>query len=431
MEPVLGVRQIRPGLYAITSESEPRSGLSRLWRHVRRLVLGRPLPSRLERAERLGIFGAVALIGSDMIASSVYGPEEMVRRLGEAGPGGVALAFPVAMGIGVLLVILTLSYQQTISAYPSGAGGYIVASQNLGPLLGIISAAALLIDYTLDVAVSIATGVQSVTSAMPQMASSRVWRVWLRCSRSARFLPSPCRKAGMVHFWRRHQKPGRHWRMMVNAVGAMTTAVVLVVVLSSKFQHGAWLVVVALPALTFVIYRLGQHQQRLRHTAAIQPDRAEPLVEAVEGHMRHHVIVPVADTDRVALQAIAYITSLLGDGTGQNNADGTTIVEAVHITDDRERGEQLQRRWQHIGLTVPLVILESPYRATAEALLRYLDYLLRDPDRRTVVTVVIPETLPTRWWHPLLRNYFAWRLKWSLLFRPGVTVLSVPLLIPD
>src|SRR6185437_7348490 len=99
----------------------------------------------------------------DMIASSVYGPEEMIRRLAEAGPGGVAFAFPVALAIGALLAILAVSYLQTIKAYPSGAGGYIVAKDNLGPLIGVIAAAALLIDYTLDVAVSIATGVQSIT----------------------------------------------------------------------------------------------------------------------------------------------------------------------------------------------------------------------------------------------------------------------------
>src|SRR5207244_11672588 len=119
--------------------------------------------------------GAVRWVGSDTIASSVYGPEEMIRRLGEAGPGGVRFAFPVAVGIGLLLTILAVSYLQTIGAYPDGAGGYIVARDNFGPFVGIAGAAALLIDYTLDVAVSIATGVQSITSAVPALAGGRVW----------------------------------------------------------------------------------------------------------------------------------------------------------------------------------------------------------------------------------------------------------------
>ena len=90
-------------------------------------------------------------------------------------PGGVAFAFPLTVAIGLLLAILALSYLQTIKAYPKGAGGYIVAKDNFGPLLGVIGAAALLIDYTLDVAVSIATGVQSITSAVPDLGWARVW----------------------------------------------------------------------------------------------------------------------------------------------------------------------------------------------------------------------------------------------------------------
>lgn len=170
------VQLVAPDVYTILAADPPaQSTLQQGWDHVRRLLLGPPLPSRLQSAERLGILGAVALIGSDMIASSVYGPEEMILHLGEAGPGGVAFAFALSLGIAVLLAILAASYFQTIRAYPDGAGGYIVAKDNFGPFVGVIGAAALLIDYTLDVAVSIATGVQSITSAVPDLASARVW----------------------------------------------------------------------------------------------------------------------------------------------------------------------------------------------------------------------------------------------------------------
>jgi amino acid transporter len=109
---------------------------------LRRLVLGAPLPSRLERTERIGVLAAVGLLGADMIASSVYGPEEMMRILGEARPDAVRLAIPIGVCVIVLLAVLAVSYRQTIGAYPNGAGGYIVASDNLGPTLGLIAAAA-------------------------------------------------------------------------------------------------------------------------------------------------------------------------------------------------------------------------------------------------------------------------------------------------
>ncbi len=101
------------------------------------------------------------------------------------------------------------------------------------------------------------------------------------------------------------------------------------------------------------------------------------------------------------------------------------------MTDDRDEGQRLQRHWQDLGLAVPLVVLESPNRAPAATLSQYIAFLQRESGLRTVVTVAIPETVPTRWWHPLFCNYFASRLKLALMPRPGVTVLSVPLAVDD
>ena len=118
-----GVREVEPGFYSVRSEPEPRGPVGRAWLTIRHKLLGDPLPSRLERAERLGVFAALAVLGADSIASSVYGPEEMMRMLAQAGPGAVAFALPVGVGIVVLLAILAVSYQQTIRSYPDGAGG--------------------------------------------------------------------------------------------------------------------------------------------------------------------------------------------------------------------------------------------------------------------------------------------------------------------
>jgi hypothetical protein len=86
----------------------------------------------------------------------------------------------------------------------------------------------------------------------------------------------------------------------------------------------------------------------------------------------------------------------------------------------------LRREWERLQTGIPLVILESPIRAHVGPLLRYLDYVQKPQDPHCLVTVILPELLPTRWWHPLLHNYFAWRLKWVLLFRPQTAVTSLP-----
>ena len=170
---VRGIREIGPGEYEITSDPAARGPFGRL----RRWLLGKPLSNRRERRERLTWIAALAILGADIIASSVYGPEEMLRVLSEAGPSSMAgFVLPLAVAIVALLAVLAVSYWQTIGAYPNGAGGYIVAGENLGRLAAVVSASALLLDYTLDVAVSVASGVQSATSALPLLAP---WHVQL------------------------------------------------------------------------------------------------------------------------------------------------------------------------------------------------------------------------------------------------------------
>src|SRR5438105_2838683 len=101
-----GVQLVAPDVYTVSAKPMPRGAFGLAWDRARELALGPPLPSRLQRFERLGILGAVALLGSDMIASSVYGPEEMILHLVDAGPGGVAFAFPLSVAIAALLAVL-------------------------------------------------------------------------------------------------------------------------------------------------------------------------------------------------------------------------------------------------------------------------------------------------------------------------------------
>jgi hypothetical protein len=247
------------------------------------------------------------------------------------------------------------------------------------------------------------------------------------------FLTFTLSQAGMVRYhWKRHES-GWHWRLAANTTGAVTTGMVLAVVLTSKFRDGAWLIVVCLPLLVFLLHRLGSHQHRLHARAAVAPGRAEHFVKAVGEHAHHRVLIPVGGIDRVTLHAVAFVDSLVGSAgrDAQSNGEPQVAVEALHVTDDREAGMRLQQEWRDLELEVPLVVLESPSRAAAPALLSYIDFLQGRSHLRTMVTVALPETVPTRWWHPLIRNYFASRLKLTLLSRPGVSVLSVPLALPD
>ena len=145
----------------------PKTAFGRLWRRTKRLLIGRPIPTRAAVHERLSKVKALAVLSSDAISSVAYGPEAALLVLTAAGANALWLNLPISAAIALLLVIVTVSYRQTIFAYPSGGGSYIVASDNLGRLPGLVAASALLIDYVLTVAVSITSGVAALISAVP------------------------------------------------------------------------------------------------------------------------------------------------------------------------------------------------------------------------------------------------------------------------
>ena len=141
---------------------------------AKRLIVGEPIPSHLAHHERLSRFTGLAVLSSDPLSSVAYATEEILRVLILVGVGALTLATPIAFVIATILAIVVFSYRQTIHAYPSGGGAYIVAKDNLGETPALIAAAALLIDYVLTVAVSIAAGVAAITSAVPQWHVNRV-----------------------------------------------------------------------------------------------------------------------------------------------------------------------------------------------------------------------------------------------------------------
>src|SRR5947209_7573845 len=158
----------RPGTGA------PTTFVGRALQRLSRVLLGRPLATAEELHERLNAFTGLAVFASDNISSSAYASEEIMRVLVLAGAGSLAFTMPITIAIVVVLAIVVTSYQQTIRAYPNGGGSYIVASDNLGPLPGLTAAAALLTDYVLTVAVSVAAGVAALTSIFPGWFEYRV-----------------------------------------------------------------------------------------------------------------------------------------------------------------------------------------------------------------------------------------------------------------
>jgi amino acid transporter len=620
-------------LIASEQAIDARTGSSRFFRNVRNFLFGRPISSEHEEHERLTKTKALAIFSSDNISSSAYGPEEIMRVLALAGLAVMsAWTMTLALLIIVMLAIVTISYRQTIKAYPKGASSYLVAGDNLGDLMGILAASALLIGYVVTVAVSISAGVAAMTSIVPVLYDYRVpigvvaiailtignlrgiresgsifmaptylyilvmltiigwglvqsatgtlapytpppaaetgaqaltlllllrafsqgavaltgveaisdgvpafkppeWRNarttltvaaaifgvlflgiaylasiiglvpteeqtllsqlvrvvagdgWVLVlaqvatslililaantsfadfprlssflARDA-FLPRQfafrgdrlafttgivslaglagvllimfnasvagliplytlgvfiaftLSQGGMLRRWWQRREPGWQRGLLINGLGALTTAVVAIVVGVSNFTSGAWLVIVLVPLMMAMLTAIRRHYRRF--DAALQPPEAEATIAPPAEPI---VIVPIARLDRPALGALAFARRLSERAT------------AIHVTNDTTDALALREQWTALSNGMELVVVESPYRALMGPLLRYMDALqAQDPSRPVVV--VLSEIVPRHWWENLLHNQSSLRLKLRLFGRRNTIVADVP-----
>jgi len=215
-------------------------------------------------------------------------------------------------------------------------------------------------------------------------------------------------QASMVRRWWVRREPGWRRSMVVNGLGAVTTGIVAVVVAVTKFQLGAWIILVLIPLLICLFIGINRHYQSVRDQLTLERFN-QPLTPPHSPY----VVVPVDDLHRGTLQALSYARSI------------SPSVVAVSVTDDMEAAARLRRRWDRWGGEVPLVILESPYRSLIGPLLSYLDGLQAEHGGDPI-TVVLPEFVPHHWWEFLLHNQSALRIKAALFTRPNTVVIDVP-----
>src|SRR3954451_1165061 len=163
-------RRLGTGRYEIRASGMARAtGVAGIYTRVKRLIIGEPLATAAAGHERLTKLKALAVLSSDALSSVAYATEEIMRVLLLAGTAALSASLGIGAVLVVLLFVVGFSYRQTIKAYPTGGGSYIVAKDNLGTLPGLTAAGSLLISYTLTVAVSVAAGVKALASAYPQL----------------------------------------------------------------------------------------------------------------------------------------------------------------------------------------------------------------------------------------------------------------------
>ena len=200
-----------------------------------------------------------------------------------------------------------------------------------------------------------------------------------------------------------------HWKkyLVINGIGAISTFVVLMVFILTKFMHGAWIVVVLIPLLVLMFLRIHRHYFEVAQQLS---------TEGLEGlrPIRHEVIVPISGIHRGVIAALEYAKSI-----------APHHVTAVYVNLDEESTQKLREKWQQWGSGVNLLVVASPYRSLLRPLLNYVDRVKRSSPG-DVITIVLPEFVPAKWWQNLLHNQNTLFLKGALLFKRGVVVTNVP-----
>jgi amino acid transporter len=238
------------------------------------------------------------------------------------------------------------------------------------------------------------------------------------------FLSFTLSQAGMARHWWDNRNPadkqltekerihphdrGWRWKLAINGLGAITTAIVTLIFAITKFADGAWIIVLLLPAVVASFFAVHRHYMYLAQDLSLDNYGQPPPSR------RHRVIMPVSAIHQGTLEALDYALTLSRD------------VTAVHIAIDPAQTEKLQHKWDGWGKGVRLVVIESPYRTFLEPFLEYVNELsaILQPNER--LTIVVPQFIPKHWWHNLLHTQTAFWLRFVLLNKQGVVITEVP-----
>lgn len=598
---------------------------------LKQFFIGDPLTMDKLEEEQIPKWKALAVLSSDALSSVSYATEEVLMALIVFSAAAMSWSLPMAIGVAVLLLIITLSYQQTISAYPHGGGAYTVAKENLGETAGLVAGAALLIDYILTVSVSVSAGVENIGSAFPFIAehkiiigvliimlimalnlrgiressnifayptyffifsililitmgiynivtgvsiqkapilhefypevplflllrafasgcsaltgieaisngvpifkkpsqkNAKITMLWMglilgsfflaitmlahvygisptpgetvmsQLSRGIfgngvmyygtqvaialilllaantsyadfprlssllakdRFLPRQLSSIGdrlvfsngimgltlaaailfvvfkgsthsliplyavgvflsftlsqlgmIVH----HKKAKQgHWKkgLAINAAGATTTFVVLIVITITKFTHGAWIIVVLIPALVFFFKQIKSHYLGVGHQLARDTYHQDLNIS---DHKKFTVVVPISGIHPGVVMAVRYALTISDD------------VRICYVDVDHEATQKMVKVWDKWSQGLPLVVLKSPYRSVLVPLLDYIDQVHIESGKE-MISIVVPEFITRRWWHQFLHNQMTLVLRTALRLKAGKVVTSI------
>jgi amino acid transporter len=391
-----GVEAVSNGITAFREPRSRNAGITLIWMA---LILGSLMLSITFLATHIGAVPSETETVVSQLARTVYGNEGLLY-LGVISATTLILvmaantAFAGFPRLSALLAIDGFLPRQL--AY---RGSRLVYSRGIGVLA--LTASLLIVIFD-----------ASVTSLIPLYAIGV-------------FLSFTLSQGGMARRWWKigHLAPGvevkergstlrfeRNWqlKMVINAIGAMLTAVVALIFAVTKFTDGAYIVLILIPVIVFILSAIHRHYRSLAKSLSLEDYSEPPQVP------RHRVILPVSGVHRGTLAALRYAQKLSDD------------ITAVHVMIEPEDAERVRKRWETWGEGVRLVILDSPYRLLVEPMLEYIEEIAAERQPNETITVVVPRFVPKHWTANALHTQAATWLQLALLGKPGIVITDVP-----
>jgi hypothetical protein len=230
------------------------------------------------------------------------------------------------------------------------------------------------------------------------------------------FLSFTLSQAGMFKRWMTHKEGSWRHKALINGFGTVITAVTCVIIAVSKFTHGAWIVLICIPALVFLMTHIKRHYDHVRKNLIIEESASSLIFEKPP---RNHILLPVQSINKSFIKGLNYALSLNGE------------MEVYHVSTDKEATEKLVMQYRQLGIDVPLVIEEAPYRNVNDVLIAHVDQKHASLEKHEMLTVILPQFVIPKWWNNPLHNQTALLLKSSLYKRRNLAVVSIPYIINE
>jgi hypothetical protein len=202
----------------------------------------------------------------------------------------------------------------------------------------------------------------------------------------------------------------------INGIGAVVTGITCIIIAATKFLLGAWVVLICIPLLVLFMSRVRNHYTKVRNNLAIEQDVSEHIIKE---QIHNRIILPIQSVNKSFIKALNYALA-----TGQP-------IELYHISTKPKVTEHLVEQYHQLGINIPLIIEEAPYRNINEMLLEHIDKIEATLGKHEMLTVVLPQFIIPKWWHRALHNQTSVFLRASLLNRRNVAVISIPYIINE